>query len=96
MAKYISNVWKIPMWIRIVYLPGITDKENALYRLRNLLHTLQSIEKIEVLPYHEMGVYKWKNMGLNYPLEGQAIPSKEECIRLEEWLKEDGNRINHH
>lgn len=95
MAKYISNVWKIPMWIRIVYLPGITDKENALYRLRNLIHTLQSVEKIDVLPYHDMGVYKWKNMGLKYPLEGQAIPSKEECTKLEEWLNKIENRTDY-
>jgi len=77
------------MWIRIVYLPGITDKDNALYRLRNLIHTLQSVEKVDVLPYHDMGVYKWKNMGLKYPLEGQVIPSKEECTRLEEWITQD-------
>ncbi len=89
MATYISNVWKIPMWIRIVYLPGITDKNNALYRLRKFIKTLKSVEKIDVLPYHELGIYKWEKLGIEYRLKEQKVPTQEECDKVEEFLLQD-------
>lgn len=87
MATYISNVWKIPMWIRIVYMPGITDKNNALYRLKKFITTLKSVEKVEILPYHEMGIYKWEKLGMEYKLKNQKIPSTDECKKIEEFMK---------
>jgi len=58
------------MWIRQVLIPGITDSENDLLELRNFLSTLKTVEKIELLPYHDMGKFKWKKLGLPYSLEG--------------------------
>lgn len=88
MATYISNVWKIPMWIRIVYLPGITDKNNALYRLRKFIATLKSVEKIDILPYHEMGIYKWDNLGIEYRLKNQKIPTISECKEVSDFIND--------
>ena len=91
MAKYIANVLKIPMWIRVVYLPGITDKNNALSRLRDFIATLKSVEKIEVLPYHEMGVYKWKDLKIPYTLKDQRVPTSKEAKEVEDYLNEGRN-----
>lgn len=86
MAKYISNTKKIPMWIRIVYIPGITDKNDSFKRYKEFLKNLESVEKIAVLAYHEMGVYKWKELGMEYMLKDIRIPTKEECKKIEEYL----------
>lgn len=86
MATYISNIWKIPMWIRIVYLPGITDKNNALYRLRKYITTLKSVKKVDILPYHEMGIYKWEKLGIKYKLKEQRVPDADECSKVREFL----------
>lgn len=87
MAKYISNEKEVPMWVRIVYIPGITDKGDSFERYRKFIKNLKSVKKIEVLPYHEMGMYKWKELGMDYTLKNIRIPSKEECKKIEEFLK---------
>ena len=86
LAEHISNVKKIPMWIRIVYIPGITDKGDSLDRYKKFISTLKSVEKIEILPYHEMGKYKWKELGLKYELENIKIPDDADCKRIHDYL----------
>ena len=68
-AKYLSDN-NIPIWIRQVLVPGNTDDENDLLKLRDFLNTLKTLEKVEILPYHNMGEFKWKKLGFSYPLEG--------------------------
>ena len=60
---------KIPVWIRHVAVPGITDKETYLYRLRQYLGTLKNIKALDVLPYHDMGKVKYHELGIPYALE---------------------------
>lgn len=75
-AKYLSdNV--VPVWIRHVLVPTISDSEEDLRRLGEFIATLQNVEKIEVLPYHKLGVYKWEALGLEYPLKDIEPPSEE-------------------
>ena len=62
---------------RHVLVPGGSDQDEYLYRLRAFLDTLDNVERIEVLPYHTLGMYKWKELGLDYPLEGVEPPSAE-------------------
>ena len=68
-ARYLSSINK-PMWIRQVLVPGYTDSEADLVKLRDFISELNSIEKIELLPYHSMGKYKWDEMHYKYELEG--------------------------
>lgn len=86
MVKYLSNNKNIPLWIRIVYIPGITDKDGAFDKYKEFIKELNSMQKIEVLPYHEMGVYKWKELNIEYPLKNIRIPTKEECQKIEAFL----------
>ena len=62
MLRYLSDINK-PVWIRHVLVPGITDNDESLRRTRAFIETLSNVEKIEVLPYHSMGAYKWKELG---------------------------------
>lgn len=75
-ARYLSEIDK-PVWIRHVLIPGITDKDEYLVRLRDFLSTLQNIERIEVLPYHTLGVYKYEKLGIDYPLKDVQPPAAE-------------------
>lgn len=68
-AKYLSDN-NIKMWIRQVIVPGYTDDENDLHKLKNFIHSLKTVEKIQILPYHSMGKYKWEKLNLIYPLDG--------------------------
>ena len=77
-AKYLSNK-NIPIWIRQVIIPGITDEVEDLLKLKDFISTLKSVQKVELLPYHDMGKYKWKNLNCEYKLEN-IRPANEEDI----------------
>lgn len=76
MAQYLSQIKK-PVWIRHVLVPEKTADDAHLQRLHQFIQSLDNVERVEVLPYHTLGVYKWKALGLTYPLEGIHPPSKE-------------------
>ena len=76
-AKYLSDNGK-KIWIRHVLVPGITLNDEYLIQLKEFVDTLDTVEKIEVLPYHTMGTVKYKNLGIKYPLENTLAPTKEE------------------
>lgn len=74
MLRFLSDSGK-PVWIRHVLVPGITDDDDALRRTRAFLETLSNVQKIEVLPYHGMGAYKWEKLGLDYTLADTQPPT---------------------
>ncbi len=84
-ANYLSENG-IKMWIRQVIIPGITDDENDLIRLKEFLQTLKTVEKIELNPYHTLGVYKWEDFGLEYPLKGVRQANNEDIERAKRIL----------
>ena len=61
---------KKPLWIRQVIIPGINDNKEYIYGLKEYLSKYKYIERIELLPYHDLGVAKYKKLGISYPLEG--------------------------
>jgi pyruvate formate lyase activating enzyme len=64
------------IWLRYVLVPGLTDGEDDILRLADYVASLGPIvERIEVLPFHQMGAFKWKDLGLAYPLENTPTPS---------------------
>lgn len=73
MARYLSDMKK-PVWIRHVLVPGYSDCDEDLKRLRTFLDILENVERVEVLPYHTLGAFKWKELGYEYPLEGIDPP----------------------
>ena len=85
-AKYLSENG-IDMWIRQVLIPGYTDDENDLKKLRNFINCLDTVKKVELLPYHDMGKYKWKKLGFNYELENVKAPINAEIKKAKEILE---------
>ena len=86
MAEYLNEIKK-PVWIRHVLVPGLTDDTESLTGIRNFLDTLSNVEKVEVLPYHTLGIYKWEALGIEYTLKDTEPPSKEAVKRAERILK---------
>ena len=68
-AKYLAEK-QVPVWVRHVVVPGITDEPGALARLGAFLASLPNVKALDVLPYHVMGVSKYKELGIDYPLQG--------------------------
>lgn len=86
-ARHLSDIHK-NVWIRHVLVPEWTDRDEWLYQLREFLNTLQNIEKVEVLPYHTLGTFKWENLGIPYTLKDIQPPTKERIENAERILKE--------
>ena len=74
------------MWIRQVIIPGYTDNEEDLIKLRNFISTINTVDKVEILPYHDMGKYKWKKLCLNYELENVRPANNEDIKRAKKIL----------
>lgn len=86
MARYLSDIEK-PVWIRHVLVPGITDKDEYLMELDKFISSLKNVKKVEVLPYHTLGTFKWEELNIPYQLEGVNPPSSERV--------ENANKILH-
>lgn len=88
-ARWLSEHGK-RVWIRHVLIPGITDGEEDLRLLGRMVAELKTVERLELLPYHQMGVYKWEMLGKAYPLEGVPTPTRQEVDRAYEIIRQAG------
>ena len=88
-AKFLSDHGKAT-WIRYVLVPTKTDDDGAMKRLKAFIDTLQSVEKVEVLPYHTMGEVKYQKLGYEYPLKGVEPPTKERVENARKILQNRG------
>lgn len=85
-AKYLSDN-NIHMWIRQVLVPGVTDDKNDLLDLKYFINSLKTVDKVEVLPYHDMGKYKWKQLGINYELDNIRPATDEDVSKAKKILE---------
>ncbi len=76
-AEYLGEQ-KVPLWVRHVLVPGITDEPEYLEKLGKFLATLKSFKALEVIPYHTMGVTKYEQLGISYPLKDVLPPDAEQ------------------
>ncbi|MBP1999402.1 pyruvate formate lyase activating enzyme [Paenibacillus shirakamiensis] len=91
MAGWLSQHHK-PMWIRHVLVPSINDEEQDLYDLGRFIGGLQTVEKFEILPYHQMGIYKWEALKWQYPLHNIPSPTDGEVRKAYEIVEK--GRLN--
>lgn len=84
-AKYLSDN-TIPIWIRQVLIPGYTDDEQDLLKLKDFIANLKTVQKVELLPYHDMGKFKWKKLGIKYDLEGVRPANLQDINKAKEIL----------
>ncbi len=74
--RYLSETGK-PIWIRHVLVPGITDDDRCLKQTGAFIQTLSNVKRVDVLPYHNLGVYKWEELGIPYTLKETNAPTAE-------------------
>lgn len=78
-AQYLSDCRK-PAWIRFVVVPGLTDSLDNVSGLAQFVARLKNVERIEIIPFHKMGEYKWQQLGYDYQLSSTPTPTPE-CIQ---------------
>ena len=79
-ARCLSDLGK-PVWIRHVLVPGINDSDEDLEETAAFIRTLKNVERVEVLPYHTLGIFKWQELGIPYTLQGVEPPTEESVAR---------------
>ena len=84
-AKYLAE-HNQPVYLRYVVVPGITDDLDDAHALGQFIEPMKNIEKIEILPYHELGKHKWTAMGEIYPLDGVSPPPRESMEAVKTYL----------
>lgn len=75
-ARYLDEIQK-PVWIRHVLVPTINDSTEHLTKLNTFITSLSNVEKIELLPYHDLGVFKWESLKMKYKLSHISPPTQE-------------------
>jgi len=85
-ARHLSETG-IETWIRFVLIPGLTDDDAELHDLAAYLTGLKNVGRVSVLPFHQMGAYKWQNLGFKYQLIGTPTPTDEETERVREMFR---------
>lgn len=90
-ADYLAQE-NIPVWARYVLVPGISDAEEDMHELGRHLQGLKNIEKLEIQPYHKLGVHKYEALGWKYMLEGVPTNTEEQLNKaksiFEQYVKE--------
>ena len=77
----------MPVWIRYVLLPSLTDSPKDLTALAELINTMPNVKRLEILPYHDLGVKKWANLGLTYQLSEISPPTEEQTGQAKDFLR---------
>lgn len=81
---------KRPMWLRFVLVPGMTDSEEDVETMANFVADLGNCERVDMLPFHQMGRYKWERLGLDYTLANVEPPSTDTIERVCEQFRAKG------
>jgi len=87
MAKYREDTGK-PIWLRYVLVPGWNDEEKYVRALGEHFKDYKMVERLEILPYHTLGVYKYKELGMKYKLKNVVPPTKESAGKAKKILSE--------
>lgn len=85
-AKYLAQR-KIPVWIRHVLVPGITDDAESLHKLGTFIASLGNVQRVEVLPYHRMAIAKYEELGIAYPIPEVREPDEADVAKAEQLLR---------
>ncbi|MEN9223991.1 MAG: pyruvate formate-lyase-activating protein [Thermostichus sp. HHBFW_bins_43] len=88
-ARYLAEIRK-PTWIRFVLVPGLTDPEENVKGLARFIASLSNVERVEVLPFHKMGEYKWQQLGLPYTLTDVDPPTPEQVNHVLQLFRDQG------
>jgi pyruvate formate lyase activating enzyme len=87
------NQSNIPVWVRYVVVPQLTDREEDVARLAAYLRGFSNLQRVELLPFHKMGEHKWATFKLNYSLQNTPIPDAQALNRLKAMLAAQGLNV---
>jgi pyruvate formate lyase activating enzyme len=91
-ANYLSEHY-IDTWVSFVLVPGLTDIEEELHGLASFLTTKKNVKRVRILPFHQLGAYKWQDLSLNYQLKETRTPSLEETERVRDLFRGYGFEV---
>ena len=92
LARYLNEIHK-PAWVRFVLVPGLTDPLENVEKLAKFVSTLTNVEWVEVLPFHQMGAYKWEALGYDYQLKDTLPPSQEQIEQVKAQFQRYGLNV---
>src|ERR1044072_3334026 len=82
-----------PIWLRYVLVPGLTDKVEEIANVARFAGSLGNVERVEVLPFHQMGQFKWASLRLNYALKDVEPPTSEAVERARDLFRAEGLKV---
>ncbi|MCL2411210.1 MAG: pyruvate formate-lyase-activating protein [Treponema sp.] len=88
-AEYL-NEKNIETYYRFVLVPGLTDNDQEMHDLAVYLKSLKNAHKVGILPFHQLGAYKWQDLNLNYKLKDTPIPTPKEAEKVRELFRSYG------
>ncbi|EGK02480.1 pyruvate formate-lyase-activating protein [Dysgonomonas gadei] len=90
--EYLAEVNK-PVWLRYVLVPHFTDNEDDLHRWAQYVSQFKNVERVDILPFHQMGIHKWEQIGQEYKLKDINSPSNQELNKAEAIFKSYGLNV---
>lgn len=91
-AEYLSKEG-IPMWIRYVLVPGITDRDDLIEKHADYVASFKNVEKVELLPFHKLGLHKYEKLGMEYPLKDTNSPTAERVENAKNIYRSRGLKV---
>jgi pyruvate formate lyase activating enzyme len=91
-AERLSDMGK-PVWVRFVLATGLTDAVDNIEAVARFVAPMKNVERVEVLPFHQMGAFKWKSLGLDYPLDEMEPPSETQVRMAYDIFRRAGCRV---
>jgi pyruvate formate lyase activating enzyme len=79
-----------PIWLRFVLVPGLTDNVEEISQIAKFAAKLGNVERVDVLPFHQLGRFKWKELKLNYVLDDVLVPTKQAVAEACEQFRAEG------
>jgi len=83
---YLRDINK-PVWLRYVLVPGFSDDEQDLNNWAEYVSHYPNVQRVDILPFHQMGTHKWKELGREYKLQDVPTPTAEEVLKAENIFK---------
>lgn len=87
--NYLHEIGK-PTWVRYVLVPGYSDNEDDLSKWAKYVSQFENVERVDILPFHQMGIHKWEELGKEYKLKETKTPTVEEVKRAEDIFRAEG------
>jgi pyruvate formate lyase activating enzyme len=91
-AERLSALEK-PVWVRFTLVPGLTDAPDNVEKIARFVAPMKNVEWVEIQPFHQLGAFKWKAIGLDYKHDETVPPQPELVDRVRMQFRTAGCRV---